>query len=105
MVKSMAKQRTIQRNQKSWHVTDLLGVLSKHGSLKILILADNGIRAHTDAHLQVGLSRRQYYSRLSLLVKMGLIEKVGHSYLQTSYGTVVCRNYIPRLETAVKNSG
>lgn len=78
-------------------VTDLLAVLSSPGTLHILELAENGIIARADAHLRTGLSKRQYYARLSQLVRIGLLDKVGGVYLQTRFGVAVYKDYIPRL--------
>lgn len=93
----------LEQNVKS--VTDMLGVLSRPGALWLFILARNELTSHAETYLTIGLSRKQYYTRLSQLIKIGLIEKVGNTYVHTSYGTLICRDYIPRLESAVINPG
>lgn len=101
---SMSKHNKFERSalQKSkpskLNVTYLLAVLSRPGTLQILELAEKGIKAHAEMHLQIGLARKQYCVRLSQLVKTGLLEKVGNRYSQTRFGTVVYQNYIPRLQ-------
>lgn len=81
-------------------MAELLAVLSKSGAMAILEQAENGIKAHTEAHLKFDLTRKQYYGRLSLLVKAGLIEKVSGSYRQTKFGILIWHEYLPKLEAA-----
>lgn len=78
-------------------VEDLLVVLSIPDALQIFEMAENGIRARADTHIQVGISRKQYYTRISQLVRTGLIDKIGGIYLQTRFGATVYKEYIPRL--------
>jgi predicted transcriptional regulator len=40
------------------------------------------------AHLK--LTRKQYYSKMSLLIKAGLVKKEGGRYLLTALGKVIC---------------
>lgn len=67
-------------------VTKLLAVLSRPGALSIFEQAGIGIKICKDAHLKLGLTQKQHYSRLSQLVKAGLVEKVSGSYMQTKFG-------------------
>ncbi len=83
--------------EKARKITDLLAVLSSPGALAILELAENGILARADAHIQAGLSKKQYYTRISQLVGIGLVDKIGGVYLQTRFGSTVYKEYIPRL--------
>lgn len=85
-------------------VGDLLAVLSRPGVLDILEQARIGITASTDAHQRFGLTQKQYYSRLSQLIKAGLVEKVNGVYKSTKFGTLVWRKYLPKLEDVFTNS-
>ena len=89
------------KNQKNpIKITELLAILSKPGSQVILKSAEVGFTAQIGAHLQMGLTKRTYYSQLSHLVCAGLIEKTDHIYLLTSFGKLVWLEYIPRLQAA-----
>jgi hypothetical protein len=55
-------------------------------------------------HLQ--LTRKQYYSRMSLLINRGLVKKEKGRYLLTAFGRVIYRaelNFEAKLETALDN--
>ena len=81
----------------------LLAVLSKPGALRIFLLAKQGIKARTVSHYEIGLTRKQYYTRLSQLVKAGLVKKTGGRYIQTPFGTILSQDYIPRLQEVIMN--
>ena len=75
----------------------ILSVISeKKGSdiFKSIALAT----AHTDVLItQLNLTRKQYYSRMSNLVKLGLVKRENGRYLLTSFGKVIYSSYM-RLE-------
>lgn len=54
--------------------------------------------AHTDVLItKLNLTRKQYYSRMSNLVKLGLVKRENGRYLLTSFGKVIYSSYM-RLE-------
>lgn len=68
-------------------------IASAHSNSDILI-----------THLK--LTRKQYYSRMSLLVNGGLVKKEKGRYLLTAFGRVIYRaqlNFEAKLETALDN--
>lgn len=65
---------------------EILSILSKDGSLKIIESAQEGIRSSRGSWQEFGLSKRQYYSRLNSLKEKDLIKKEGELYTLTSMG-------------------
>lgn len=74
-------------------IIGLLSLLSKPDAFRIFMLAGNGIRSQVDTPSGIGLTKKQYYSRLSQLVRAGLLIKDGNAYKQTRFGTIICNNY------------
>ncbi len=83
--------------------TGLLSILSKKDALSIFLLAKDGLKAETDTPQKIGLTRKQYYTRLKQLVDAGLIDKSGDIYLHTTLGTFVHQKHILELLEHVKN--
>lgn len=81
-------------------ITHLLAILSRPGTLHILELAEKGLESHKDTCYKIGLSSKQYYSRLSQLTHAGLVKKVSNAYIQTKFGNMVWKEYIPQLRDA-----
>ncbi len=85
-------------------ITSLLSLLSKPDAFRIFILARNGIKSQVDTHSKIGLSKKQYYTRLSQLVSADLLVKEGNVYKQTMFGEIVCCDYLLRLGIEIMNS-
>ncbi len=85
-------------------LTDVLSVLSKNDALTIFLMAEEGIRSELDTPTKIGLTKKQYYTRLKQLVDLGLVEKHNESYTQTAFGKVVYRKHILGLTNNIKNS-
>jgi len=85
-------------------VTDLLTILSKRDALTIFLLAKDGLNAEADTPQKIGLTRKQYYTRLKQLVDTGLIDKSGNAYLHTTLGTFVYQQHILELMQHVSNA-
>ncbi len=83
--------------------TGLLSILSKKDALSIFLLAKDGLKAETDTPQKIGLTRKQYYTRLKQLVDAGLIDKSGDIYLHTTLGTFVHQKHILELLEHMKN--
>jgi hypothetical protein len=69
--------------------SNILGILSKYDALKIFLHSIEGIEAETDAADRLGLTKKQYYTRLKQLVDSGLIEKRQGKYVHTTLGKVI----------------
>lgn len=84
-------------------LTDLLGILSKKDALTIFLLAKDGLKAEADTPQNIGLTRKQYYTRLKQLVDNQLMDKRGDMYVHTTLGSYVYQNHIVELMKQVKN--
>ncbi len=84
--------------------SNILGILSKYDALKIFLHSIEGIEADTNASDKLGLTKKQYYTRLKQLVDAGLIEKRQGKYVHTTLGKVIYDKAIRMLFEHVKNS-
>lgn len=85
-------------------VADLLTILSKRDALAIFLLAKDGLKAEADTPQKIGLTRKQYYTRLKQLVDTGLIDKSGNVYAHTTLGTFVHQKHILEMVEHVRNA-
>lgn len=92
------------KNELAQKIIDLLSVLSKPDAIRIFTIARNGIKSKLDTPSEVGLTRKQYYSRLSQLVKIGLLIKDEDAYRHTMFGEKIYHSYLPMLGNEIKNS-
>ncbi|MEM2759343.1 MAG: hypothetical protein QXU32_00150 [Nitrososphaerales archaeon] len=83
---------------------NLLSILSKKDALSIFLLAKDGLKAETDTPQKIGLTRKQYYTRLKQLVDVGLIDKSGDMYIHTTLGTFVHTQHLIGLLEQVRNA-
>lgn len=85
-------------------LTEVLSVLSKNDALTIFLMANEGIKSELDTPTKIGLTKKQYYTRLKQLVDLGLITKNNESYMQTAFGKVVYQKHIIGLTNNIRNS-
>jgi predicted transcriptional regulator len=85
-------------------LTEVLSVLSKNDALTIFLMANEGIKSELDTPTKLGLTKKQYYTRLKQLVDLGLLIKNNEFYMQTAFGTVVYQKHIVGLTNNIKNS-
>lgn len=85
-------------------LTEVLSILSKNDALTIFLMANDGIKSEWDTPTKLGLTKKQYYTRLKQLVDLGLIVKNNEFYIQTAFGTVVNQKHIVGLTNNIKNS-
>ena len=83
---------------------EVLSVLSKNDALTIFLIAEEGIRSELDTPTKIGLTKKQYYTRLKQLVDLGLVVKNNESYVQTAFGKIVYQKHILGLTNNIKNS-
>jgi hypothetical protein len=81
----------------------LLNVLSKSDALLIFSMARDGIEADGLTYARIGLTKKQYYTRLMQLKDTGLIEKRGNCYFQTTKGSFIQESCISAAIHAVSN--
>ncbi|MEO9277851.1 MAG: hypothetical protein ABI340_08770 [Nitrososphaera sp.] len=85
-------------------VMEVLSILSKNDALTIFLMAAKGIKSELDTPTKIGLTKKQYYTRLKQLVDLGLLVKHGNSYIQTAFGKLVYKKHLMGLLNNVKNS-
>jgi len=85
-------------------LTEVLSVLSKNDALTIFLMANEGIKSELDTPTKIGLTKKQYYTRLKQLVDLGLVIKQNESYMQTAFGKIVYQKHIIGLTNQIKNS-
>lgn len=81
----------------------LFRVMSKFDALVIFSMAKDGIEADVSTPSTIGLTRKQYYTRLVQLKNAGLIHKKGKHYYQTTMGSFLYENCINAVIHAIKN--
>ncbi len=85
-------------------VMDVLSVLSKNDAITIFLMAIKGIKSELDTPTKIGLTKKQYYTRLKQLVDLGLLAKHGDSYTHTAFGKVIYQKHLLGITNSVKNS-
>ena len=98
-VKELSKNDAVTQK-----IIGLLSLLSKPDAFRVFILAGDGIRSQVDTPPKIGLTKKQYYSRLEQLVRAGLLTKNEGVYRQTTFGTIICCNYLLKLGIEIMNS-
>lgn len=64
----------------------VFSALSREGTLTILKKANTKLTSKRRTHAKLGLTKRQYYSRLRELKKLDVIKKEGEGYVRTEKG-------------------
>ena len=82
---------------------DILSALSDEHSITILMQASAGLKGDSSTHKSIGLSKKQYYTRLNRLVKLGLISRNNGLYRYTALGALVINTQLKPLEDALTN--
>ncbi|MFQ5439874.1 MAG: hypothetical protein ACE5DL_00265 [Nitrosopumilaceae archaeon] len=82
----------------------ILSILSKNDALSLFILAKEGIKSELDTPSKIGLTKKQYYSRLKQLVDLGLVNKNQNEYVLTVLGSMIFQKYISNLLKDIENS-
>jgi predicted transcriptional regulator len=82
----------------------LLGILAKHDSLTLFLESVEGIDASTDTPARLGMSKKQYYTRLKQLIGAGLITKSKGKYVQTTMGRMLYERCLKLVFEQVRNA-
>lgn len=93
---------------------ELFFLLSRPDAIRILALARGGLRSKRDTPSEIGLTKKQYYTRLGQLVDLNLVEKkeyvIGRKvrsvsvYTTTLFGNLVYRRCILDVQEMVSNT-
>ncbi|MHB8602348.1 MAG: hypothetical protein ACYC6W_02695 [Nitrosotalea sp.] len=96
-------------------VMQILSLLSKSDAMTIFLASLHGLDSRQETHVQLGLTKKQYYTRLKQLVDLSLIEKQDRGkkkvksyhtplYMPTLFGSMVYKRCVLGLEDIIKNS-
>ncbi len=80
---------------------EIFNILSKPDAMTIFILAKDGLSAETEAPYKIGLTRKQYYTRLKQLVDLGLIERIKGVYHHTMLGSLIYNEHVVELSNSL----
>ena len=84
-------------------VIDVLKAISDEKSLELLTMVAL-TKQHSDILVsKTKLTRKQYYSRVSTLMKSGLINKEEGKYTLTAFGRIIYHIALAAMENAVNN--
>ncbi|MEM0446361.1 MAG: hypothetical protein QW574_02805 [Candidatus Nitrosocaldus sp.] len=82
----------------------LLAILAKQDALTIFLESIEGIDASTDTPERLGMSKKQYYTRLKQLIDAGLITKSKGKYVQTTMGKILYERCLQLVFEQVRNA-
>jgi predicted transcriptional regulator len=85
-------------------LTDILSILSKTDALTIFSVAKNGLESELDTPQKIGLTKKQYYTRLKQLVELGLLNKNESKYVHTALGNLIYEKHVVGLLNNIKIS-
>ena len=96
-------------------IMQILSLLSKGDAMTIFLASKNGLKSRQNTHIKIGLTKKQYYSRLKQLVNLNLIEKQSKSktktrsdtnqlYTTTLLGNLIYKKCVLELDHITKNS-
>lgn len=84
----------------------LLHVLSGKDNLLLFLLAKNGLKSTSSTPAQLGLTKKQYYTRLKHLLSTGLLSNskgASNTYCHTTLGRMMFHNHVMPMMQEVKN--
>lgn len=84
-------------------MSNVLSILSKLDALGIFVLAKDGLKSELDTPQKIGLTKKQYYTRLKQLYDLNLISKKGNAYVHTSFGDLVYNEHIVSFLNTMSN--
>ena len=85
-------------------LTDILSILSKTDALTIFSVAKTGLESELDTPQKIGLTKKQYYTRLKQLVELGLLNKDESKYVHTALGNLIYEKHVVGLLNNMKIS-
>ncbi len=86
------------------NLVNVLSILSKEDALTIFLTAKNGLASELDTPQKIGLTKKQYYTRLKQLVEFGLLGKRENKYEHTALGNLVYEKHVVGLLNNMKIS-
>ncbi len=86
------------------NLVNVLSILSKEDALTIFLTAKNGLASELDTPQKIGLTKKQYYTRLKQLVEFGLLDKRENKYEHTALGNIIHERHLLGLLNSMKIS-
>ena len=83
-------------------LSEILSILSKSDALMIFLSARDGLTSELDTPQKIGLTKKQYYTRLKQLVECGLLNKNENKYVHTALGSNVYNKHFLGLIESMK---
>ncbi|MHB8545787.1 MAG: hypothetical protein ACYDAJ_03380 [Nitrosotalea sp.] len=84
-------------------ISKVLSILSKPDALVLFIMTKDGLKSELETHTKIGLTKKQYYTRLKQLTDVGLITKNTSAYIHTAFGTMVYQKHFLGLVENIKS--
>ncbi|HZS74230.1 MAG TPA: hypothetical protein VFA69_06980 [Candidatus Nitrosotalea sp.] len=84
-------------------ISDVLSILSKPDALLLFIMSKDGLKSELETHTKIGLTKKQYYTRLKQLTDVGLITKSTATYTHTAFGNMVYQKHFLELVGNIKS--
>jgi sugar-specific transcriptional regulator TrmB len=84
------------------NAANLFAVLSRRDTLALFLLVKDGLKSELRTASDLGLSKKQYYTRLNQLKDAGLVEKYGDTYVYTTLGDIIHKKYVSGLVERVR---
>lgn len=84
-------------------ISDVLSILSKPDALLLFIMSKDGLKSELETHSKIGLTKKQYYTRLKQLADVGLITKNTATYAHTAFGNMVYQKHFLELVGNIKS--
>lgn len=85
-------------------MSEVLSILSKGDALVIFLSAKEGLSSELDTPQKLGLTKKQYYTRLKQLVEFGLLGKNENKYYHTAFGSIMYGKHLMGLLDSMKIS-
>lgn len=82
---------------------DIMSILSKKDAMTIFTMAKEGLKSELDTPSKIGLTKKQYYTRMKQLVDLNLLTKTSKGYEHTSLGNIIYQNHVVGLLKNVEN--
>jgi len=83
---------------------DVFSAISKYDAFSLFVLAKDGIKSDLDIFEKIGLTRKQYYTRLKQLLDANLIEKKENKseYYHSAFGSMIYQNHLVSVVSNLK---
>ena len=85
---------------------DVFSAISKYDAFSLFVLAKDGIKSDLDIFEKIGLTRKQYYTRLKQLLDANLIEKKENKseYYHSAFGSMIYQNHLVGVVSNLKKT-